>query len=59
MNPTRTQPHFRAAPPGARAVELPTRLNDEDLALGCQCADPALQVERWFDEGPQAPLATC
>jgi hypothetical protein len=20
---------------------------DDDLALGCECADPALQIERW------------
>jgi hypothetical protein len=31
---------------------------DEDLALGCECADPALQIERWGQEVlpfPQAP----
>ena len=31
---------------------------DEDLALGCECADPALQIERWGQEiqpFPQSP----
>lgn len=23
---------------------------DDDLALGCECADPSLQIERWSQE---------
>lgn len=23
---------------------------DDDIALGCECADPALQIERWSPE---------
>jgi hypothetical protein len=23
---------------------------DEDVALGCECADPALQIDRWGAE---------
>lgn len=23
---------------------------DDDLALGCECADPSLQIERWGQE---------
>lgn len=23
---------------------------DDDLALGCECADPSLQIERWRQE---------
>jgi hypothetical protein len=23
---------------------------DDDVALGCECADPALQIERWAQE---------
>ncbi len=23
---------------------------DDDIALGCECANPALQIERWGDE---------
>ncbi len=24
--------------------------DDSDFALGCECADPALQIERWMQE---------
>ncbi|HSH90173.1 MAG TPA: hypothetical protein VK996_09300 [Ramlibacter sp.] len=35
-------------PPGA---QLPVQWNDDDdLALGCECANPALQIERWGQE---------
>ena len=30
------------------AVRWP--IEDPDLALGCECADPALQIERWAQE---------
>jgi hypothetical protein len=30
---------------------------DCDFALGCECADPALQIERWSDEARAAQLA--
>jgi hypothetical protein len=30
---------------------------DDDLALGCECADPALQIERWAQECAQ-PLSS-
>ena len=26
----------------------------DDFALGCECADPALQIERWAQEAPRA-----
>lgn len=25
-------------------------LDDMDYALGCECADPSLQIERWLQE---------
>ncbi len=25
---------------------------DDDIALGCECANPALQIERWGQEAP-------
>lgn len=25
---------------------------DDDYALGCECADPSLQIERWGQEFP-------
>ena len=28
---------------------------DDDVALGCECADPALQIERWGQEAAQLP----
>jgi hypothetical protein len=29
---------------------------DDDVALGCECADPALQIERWGQEVQPFPL---
>lgn len=28
---------------------------DDDVALGCECADPALQIERWGQEAAPLP----
>jgi hypothetical protein len=28
----------------------PAAFDDFDYALGCECADPALQIERWSQE---------
>jgi len=43
----------RNAPPGALAGTTAHWLSlDDDLALGCECADPALQIERWGQEAP-------
>lgn len=28
---------------------------DDDVALGCECADPALQIERWGQEAASLP----
>jgi hypothetical protein len=25
---------------------------DDDYALGCECADPSLQIERWGEDEP-------
>jgi hypothetical protein len=27
-------------------------LLDDDIPLGCECANPALQIERWSQETP-------
>jgi hypothetical protein len=40
-----------AAAAGTKAPWLP---DPDDLALGCECADPFLQIERW----PQEALET-
>jgi hypothetical protein len=37
-----------AMPLGFEAV--PAAFDDSDYALGCECADPALQIERWKQE---------
>jgi hypothetical protein len=29
------------------AAELPRRLDEDDVALGWECANPALQIEVW------------
>ena len=26
----------------------------DDVAIGCECADPALQIDRWSEEAPHA-----
>lgn len=48
---------FGRRPPAAALVEAASlRLTaDEDIALGCECADPALQIERWGQEALQLP----
>lgn len=39
-----TEPAAAGLPPGAM---LAAAADDFDFALGCECADPALQIERW------------
>lgn len=47
---------FDRNPPAAALVANAYRLSvDEDVALGCECADPALQIERWGQEALQFP----
>lgn len=29
--------------------------DDSDYALGCECADPSLQIERWMHEVRSGP----
>lgn len=36
------------------AIAVPASFEDYDIALGCECADPALQIERWSLEAPAA-----
>jgi hypothetical protein len=39
--------------PSAQSTSMPSGMDsapafeDFDFALGCECADPALQIERW------------
>ena len=48
------------APSSAGTAPVPSEtsrwlLDDADFALGCECADPALQIERWRQEASSAP----
>ena len=45
LSPARTQPAMMIVATTARWLGI-----DEDVALGCECADPALQIERWGQE---------
>jgi len=57
--PEPTQQSRPATPQQAAAALVTTTASwlgfDEDLPLGCECADPALQIERWRQEVFQAP----
>lgn len=44
-----TLPSATTLPPPPAAVEAAAP-EDADFALGCECADPALQIERWMQE---------
>lgn len=39
------------------AIAVPASFEDYDIALGCECADPALQIERWSVEAREAAQA--
>jgi hypothetical protein len=32
------------------SLDAAPALDDFDYALGCECADPSLQIERWMQE---------
>ena len=55
-------PEMQPSVPGSPAtvpvlIEAPASLRDDtDYALGCECADPALQIERW-NEAPAGDAA--
>ena len=36
------------------ALDAAPAFEDFDYALGCECADPSLQIERWGQEAPAA-----
>jgi hypothetical protein len=47
QDPSTTVPNLHAQEPLAMASM------DDDIALGCECANPALQIERWYQEALQ------
>jgi len=40
--------------PQPAALATAAHWSDDDLALGCECADPSLQIERWGQENAAA-----
>jgi hypothetical protein len=58
---TRLLQHLLSAPLDPRARDpreafAPSWI-DDDIALGCECATPALQFEQWDPALPQTPSA--
>ena len=33
--------------------------DENEIPLGCECANPALQIERWGQEAPPASPQSC
>lgn len=58
MPDTSQQPSIKAdARPTAAMLDNARQPQvDDDLALGCECADPWLQIERWGQEVQALPL---
>ena len=47
-----------SSPVTAAGADAVARLHEpEDFALGFECADPSLQIERWCDEAERCGLA--
>jgi hypothetical protein len=44
------------APEASKIQSVPRYPLDDDLALGCECADPSLQIERWRAEIAAEPV---
>ena len=49
------QPSVPSANPVPVVLEAVSAHEDFDFALGCECADPALQIERWMQEAGGEP----
>ena len=57
MNPPGSPAHSSTPPQAARAAAQAAALaDDEDLALGWECANPALQIDVWGTEASAQPL---
>ncbi len=37
-------------------IQADSPLDEEDVAIGCECANPALQIECWSEEAAAQPL---
>lgn len=53
------QRFFHTTPgPEAVVIDAPARwIGDDEVVLGCECANPALQIERWAQEAPSPLVA--
>lgn len=49
------QPSVPSANPVPVMLDAFSAHDDFDFALGCECADPALQIERWMQEAGTEP----
>ncbi len=60
INPPQLPHAFSAVPATSVMVEkTPSWLAmDDDLALGCECAYPSLQIERWGQEAMASSQAS-
>lgn len=59
MSSMSQQRSFHTTPdPAAVVIDAAARWvgDDDEVVLGCECANPALQIERWAQEAP-SPLA--
>lgn len=51
--PDMSQTESASVPSAALVASMPAEA-DFDYALGCECADPSLQIERWGIDEPEA-----
>jgi len=49
------QPSMPSASPIPAVLDAAPVDDDFGFALGCECADPALQIERWGQEAGSEP----
>ena len=50
--------YSNACEPGAESGKWSIE-DENEIPLGCECANPALQIERWGQEEPQGPAQSC
>jgi hypothetical protein len=57
MITSQTPPKSSTLARSAGEIVLPQpALDEEDFAIGCECANPALQIETWGREATAQPL---
>ncbi len=56
MNRTPSPHMFATTPMDFPQDRMAPQRIDDDIALGCECANPALQIERWYQES-LAPMS--